>query len=294
MYARYSRGYEAMSFNAGYISANPETKPEFLNSYEVGYKQNFGSQLLIDMAVFYYDYDQFQVPLSVNVAGVTSSQFINVPKAESTGVELEADWTPTKNWLINLSYSYDYTAILTGCTGAFSGTTFVAAPGALCVEDTNDPDAVSPQAHPFPGQVAGATQLQSVKGDPLPDAPRNKVAVNVAYTWHWEPGSFTLSSQFVWRDTQDGTVFNRNYDDAPSWDGVNIRGIWKGPDDKYEVIAYVDNVFNSLQYEVGDGGGGLLGNATSHTTPALGLDEVNVFTLAPPRTYGVEVHYKFF
>ncbi|HTX49479.1 MAG TPA: TonB-dependent receptor, partial [Caulobacteraceae bacterium] len=309
MYARYSRGYEAMSFNAGYISANPETKPEFLNSYEVGYKETFGTKLLIDMAIFYYDYDQFQVPLSVNVGGVTSSQFINVPKAESTGVELEADWTPTKDWLISLSYSYDYTSILTGCSGTVSGTNFIAAPGALCVEDTNDPDAVQPQARPFPGQSlvnsAGAenVRLQSVQGDPLPDAPRNKIALNAAYTWHWEPGSFTLSGQFIWRDTQDGTVFNRTYDDAPSWDGVNIRGLWKGPGDKYEVIAYVDNVFNSLQYEVGDGGAGLLGNATSATAtqactamacPRALLNEVNVFTLAPPRTYGLEVRYKFF
>ena len=293
MYARYSRGYEAMSFNAGFISANPETQPEFLNSYEVGYKQTFGRRLTIDLAAFYYDYDQFQVPLSVNVGGVTSSQFINVPKAESTGIELEADWTPTKDLMVSGSYSYDYTAILTGCTGSFSGTAFIAAPGALCVEDTNDPDAVSSQARPFPGQAAGV-RVQSVKGDPLPDAPRNKIAVDVAYTWHFEPGALTLSGSFVWRDVQDGTVFNRTYDNAPSWDGVNLRATWKGPDDRYEVIGYVDNLFNSLQYEVGDGGGGLLGNATSHTTAAQGLDEVNVFTLAPPRTYGMEVRYKFF
>jgi outer membrane receptor protein involved in Fe transport len=56
----------------------------------------------------------------------------------------------------------------------------------------------------------------------------------------------------------------------------------------------VKNVFNTLQYEVGDGGAGLLGNATSATTAAVGLDETNLFTLAPPRTYGLEVRYKFF
>jgi outer membrane receptor protein involved in Fe transport len=51
----------------------------------------------------------------------------------------------------------------------------------------------------------------------------------------------------------------------------------------------VKNVFNTLQYEVGDGGVGLLGNATS-----AGLYENNIYTLAPPRTYGMEVRYKFF
>ena len=42
------------------------------------------------------------------------------------------------------------------------------------------------------------------------------------------------------------------------------------------------------------GKAGLLGNATSVTNAAAGLDTVNVFTLAPPRTYGLEVRYKFF
>jgi len=40
---------------------------------------------------------------------------------------------------------------------------------------------------------------------------------------------------------------------------------------------------------------GLLGiRALILTNAAAGLDTVNVFTLAPPRTYGLEVRYKFF
>ncbi len=50
MYARYGRGYEDFSFNAGYNSANPEVAPEFLNSYELGYKQSFGRKFSIDTA----------------------------------------------------------------------------------------------------------------------------------------------------------------------------------------------------------------------------------------------------
>jgi hypothetical protein len=56
----------------------------------------------------------------------------------------------------------------------------------------------------------------------------------------------------------------------------------------------VKNAFDSLQYNVGAAGAGLLGNATSHTTAAKGLDYVSAFELAPPRTFGVEVRYKFF
>ena len=297
MYARYGRGYEPISFNAGFVSANPETKPEFLNSYELGYKQNFGGHLSVDLALFYYDYDQFQVPLSVNTGGVTSSQFINVPKARSDGVELEGVWSPWKPFTAVLSYSYDDTAILTGCTGSVVGGVLVPNTNALCVEDTNDPAAVQPGAQPV-GPAVGGVRVQSVKGDPLPNAPRNKVAIDLAYTWQFDPGSLTLSGAAIWRDTQVGTVFNRFYDTAPSWSDIDVRAIWKSHDGKYEIIGYVKNVFNTLQYEVGAAGAGLSGteNQSLLSTGGNGgkLFETSAFTLAPPRTYGLEVHYKFF
>jgi iron complex outermembrane receptor protein len=295
VYARYNRGYEELTFNAGYVSSFPEVQPEDINSYEVGYKQAFGHSATIDIAGFYYDYDNMQLPISIANGGVTQSQFINVPKSVSTGVEFEGNWSPITDLLLTFTYSYDYTAIETGCSGTIAGGKLTPATiNSLCVVDTNDPNAVALRANPFPGQNPLLTRDQSVKGNPLPQAPLNKVAFNMAYTWHFDPGSLTLSGSYVWRDVQDGTIFNRSYDNAPAWDDFDLRALWKGPNDKYEVIGFIKNIFNTLQYEVGSGGGGLLGTATSHTTAALGLDEVGVFSLAPPRTYGLEVRYKFF
>ncbi len=68
-------------------------------------------------AVCYYDYENIQTPISVSVGGVLEGQFINIPKAESEGVELEGVWTPVRDLIFTLSYSYDYTAFLTGCSG---------------------------------------------------------------------------------------------------------------------------------------------------------------------------------
>ena len=289
-YARYSRGYEDLSFNAGFISANPEVAPEFINSYEIGYTQAIGRNLSIDLAAFYYDYENLQLPISVLNGGVVQSEFINAPKAVSDGVELEGEWAPIHNLLFTFSYSYDHTAINTGCT--LSGGQPTA--GSLCVVDTNDPDAVAPGANPAAGQPAGAARVQSVKGNPLPNAPLNKLAFNVAYTWEFDPGSLTLSGSYAWRDVQDGTIFNRNYDNAPSWNNVDLRALWKGKDDRYEIIGFVKNLFNNLEYEAADEGAGLLGSNASATHAAAGLVETNVFNLAPPRTYGIEVRYKFF
>jgi iron complex outermembrane receptor protein len=293
-YFRYGRGYEAPSFNAGGFNANPEVSPEFLNSYEIGYKQSFGKALLIDMAAFYYDYDGLQLPITVSNSGVTQTQFINVPKAESTGVEFEAYWSPVKDLLITASYSFDYTAILTKCNMTLQSGVLLPASGALCLVDTNDPNAVQRGANPFPGQSPLAARDQGVNGNPLPNAPENKVAIDVAYTWHFAPGSLTTSIAGVWRDKQDGSVFERSYDQAPSWYDIDLRALWKGPNDKYEIIAFVKNLTNTLQYDVGEQGAGLSGNASGTTTAAAGFFENNIYDLAPPRTYGLEVRYKFF
>jgi iron complex outermembrane receptor protein len=289
-YFRYSRGYASLSYEAGPVGANPEVAPEFLNSYELGYKESFGKSLLVDIAAFYYDYVNLQVPITILNGPTTLASFVNVPKSVSEGVELEAYWSPVRDLVVTGTYSYDYTSILTGCTGTGVGAAFTPAPGALCLVDTNDPAAVAAGSRPVNGSV-----LQTVRGDPLPNAPLNKVGVDVAYTWHFgDLGSLTFSGDYVFRSSQNGDVFNHFYDKAPSWYDVDFRGLWAGPGDKYEIIAYVKNVFNTLQYDVGGEGSGLLGSATGTTTNASGLFESGNYEIAPPRTFGMEFRYKFF
>ena len=293
LYARYGRGYESMSFLAGTVGANPEVSPEYIDAYEIGYKQTFGHTLLIDLAAFYYDYVNLQLPISILNGGVTQTAFFNVPKSVSEGFEFEGYWTPVKDLTVTATYSYDNTSITTKCFGTVTSGVLKPATGALCLLDSQDPDAVQHGANPYPGQTTAAKD-QGINGDALPEAPANKLAFAVAYTWRFDPGDLTISGSYIWRDKQDGTVFNRSYDNAPSWSDVDLRALWKGPNDRYEIIAYVKNVFNSLQYEVGTGGIGLLGNDHSLTTAAAGYDYQGIFTLAPPRTFGVEVRYKFF
>jgi iron complex outermembrane recepter protein len=189
--------------------------------------------------------------------------------------------------LVTVSYSYDHTAVLTGCSGTVNSSgVFIANANAFCVSDAaGDPLAIEPGSQP----IAGAGGLQTVKGDPLPNAPENKFAIDLAYTWHFTPGSLTLSGDYYYRGQQNGSLFNTVFDRAPSWDGVDLRGLWKGPNDKYEIIAYVKNVFNSLQYTTGAAAAYLQGNATS-----IAGNEVQSFELNPPRTFGVEMRYKFF
>ncbi|HZC17225.1 MAG TPA: TonB-dependent receptor, partial [Caulobacteraceae bacterium] len=304
-YARYNRGYAPLSFTAGVVSASPEVAPEFINAYEVGYKQNFGHTFSIDVAAFYYDYDAIQLPITVSVNGLLQTQFINYPKAESTGVELEGVWNPTRDLLFTLSYSYDYTALLTGCSGKISGGVLTpnVSNNSTCIINTEDPAGNGPGARVVGGtgpggQIFSATNpglFQSVKGSPLPNSPQNKLAVTGSYTFHFDPGNLLLAVTYVYRSSQIGNVlFNTSYNTAPSWDDVDLRFTWSGDHDRYELIAFAKNLFNSLQYPTGATAEGLNGNATRGTAPGAALIYNTTFELDPPRTFGVEARYKFF
>ncbi len=283
-YLRYSRGYKALGFDAGdpVTVASPEVKPEFVNSYEVGVKKTFGRDLVIDAAIYYYDFTNAQYVVSTpeSAGGVTQnvSALTNLPKTRSDGFELESIWTPIRHLQFDLSYSFNDTAILTSCN---------LKTGAGCYVDTNDPLGQFSGARVV-GSSAGDA-LQTVKGNELPNAPRNKVALNSNYTFVFDQGSLTLSGTYIWRDKQAGAIFDEPYDTAPSWSQVDLRATWKAPDDKYEVSLYGRNVFNTTGYEAAAPG------LVYSTGPAANNYRVATdYGINPPATYGIELHYKFF
>jgi iron complex outermembrane receptor protein len=288
-YARYNRGYKAFALNAGFTGSNPEAAPEFVNDYELGLKQNLGRNLQIDVDAFYYDYSNDQVPLafpeSTPIGPLDLTQFVNIPKAVSDGIEIEAVWAPLPHWNISLTYGLDHTEILTGCT-AFSKP--AATTSNNCFIDPADPYAQAMGAKPAGPSTNGET-YQSVKGDELPQAPENKVALNTNYTLYFDPGNLVLSASYIWRDHSFSSIFSRTqYDYAPSWSQVDLRATWSGNHDKYEVVLYVKNLFNTIGYDAAadgyynaapQGGGGATFNPS--------------YDLTPPRLFGGELHYKF-
>ena len=300
-YIRYNRGYKAFGFNAGTMVPNPEAAPETVDDVEVGLKQSVTREFQYNVDFFYYNYMNDQVPIDVNNGALISTEFKNIPTAVSSGVELQMIWDPIRHLDLNFTYAFDDTFITSNCSlvnGVATGTCFV---------DVVDPLALAKGAKPVGGVIPATTQfpfalggpqgveaavpgsvLQSVKGNQLPQAPKNKIAFNANYTWEFEPGNFTLSGTYVWRDKSYAGIFTRTYDEAPSWNQVDLRGTWSGDHDRYEVIFYVRNLFNTLGYDAaGAATAGYTGNPANPTTQDPSFD------LTPPRTYGVEVHYKF-
>ncbi len=297
VYAKYSRGYKSGGYNIGIftvLSYFPYTAPEHVDSFEVGYKKTWFHSLTTDIAAFYYSYENLQIPttISANAGNLTqnATTFYNVPKAISRGIELETTWQATKD----LAFLFDYSYL-----DAYSTS------GAL--PDPVDPDATGPGAKPLPNTAAtpwtadvytgGQQKYQSLAGNRLPNAPRNKIALNGNYTFHFTAGTLNASASYIWRDTQVGTLFTRSYNTAPSWDQVDARLTWNGANGRYKIIVFGKNLFNTIGYDAGAIGHRYAGNNAS---PA-GITHViepqaigSSYSVTPPRTYGVEIDYKFF
>jgi iron complex outermembrane receptor protein len=282
VYARYNRGYKAFAFNAGYISSNTEAAPEHVDDFEVGYKGTFGHNFTLDADAFYYNYQNDQVPIGVPAGEVTLTEFINIPKAVSDGVEIEAYWRPVRHLDLSLTYGFDHTAILTGCT-VVGGV-----PTGACYVDALDPYGAAPGARPV--ATVGGVAVQAVKGDELPQAPENKVSLNAIYTFEFDPGNLSLSATYVWKDKSYSEIFSRSYYEAPSWDQVDLRATWSGHHDRYEIILFVRNLFNTLGYDAA-ADGYIAQNPVGNLS--AGITQVPAFDLTPPRTFGAEFHYKF-
>jgi iron complex outermembrane receptor protein len=301
VYAKYSRGYKAGGFNSGITAplvGVPTTNAEHNNAYEIGWKQDFGRTLQVNLAAYYYDYRNFQAPVTIpatsgtaGTGAIAQSEFFNVPKAISKGFEAEINWNPIDNLRINASYSYD-DAYIKEASGLVDPTDPTAiAPGARPVGLNQAQCAAQPLlcvADVYTGQFQ---QGQNLKGNALPQAPKNKVAINALYTLDFNPGSLTGSVSYFWRDVQYGSIFQRYYNRSPSWDQVDLRLTWKDAKDRYNIIGYVKNVFNDLGYYEGATSTRIAGRLATGAPTVLGI--ASTYPLTPPRTYGVELQYRF-
>jgi iron complex outermembrane receptor protein len=269
-YAKYSRGYKSGGFNEGGISVLPETQPEYIDAFELGVKKQVGHELQLDAATYYYIYKGFQIPLTVNTPGGASlTQFFNLQQVNSYGVELEASWQPTPQLQFLLSYSYLNATVSKGC----------------CFVDGADPTAQLPGAHPV-GALVNGQRSQSVVGQTVPESPRNKIGVNANYTFDFSPGSLTLSASYIWKDQTYESIFNRFYTLAPSYSQVDIRALWTDTANRYTLIVYAKNLFDTKGY---DGASG----AQLTSPPAAPLSVTQTYSYLPPRTFGIELQYRF-
>ncbi len=334
VYGSYSRGYRSGGFNIGIftvLSYLPYSDKETVDAFEVGFKKNWPGNLQTNVAVYHYDYDNLQIPITVlqNGGGPISqstTSFYNTPKSRSQGFELETIWQPIQDLQLIFNYSLIDAKVVRGQAVDLTDPT-ATQPGAKPIHTiaqcqaggaavAND-CAVDDPTNGLPG--GGFQRLQNLAGNNLPNAPHNKVAVAGNYTWHLASGDFTGSVSYSWRDKAYGTVFTRWYTEAPTWDQWDARALWSSKDKHYEFIAYVKNIFDKIGYDQGatssrvngafsnllygpnpagltcspipTGVGSLAGGQLGTVNCVQGIQKTYYTT--PPRTFGVEFRYKY-
>jgi iron complex outermembrane receptor protein len=308
IYGRYSRGFKAGGFRVGIdttLGPQPFTDAEYADSYEFGAKKNFfNDQLQVNAALFRLDYENAQIPVTVVGAGtglaLAQGIFFNVPEAVSQGFELETIWQPIDNLQILFNYAYLDTEVKEG----------------RGVVDPADPTAIQPGARPLtPAEACNATNAgrcdaitgfvqrgQDLTGNHLPNAPENKIALNANYTVETSAGDIIASATYTWRDEQYGSIFDRDYWKSPAYDQVDARITFRDRDDRYSIILYGRNLTDDIGYEGGPGASRragyipVLSGVAASPIAQQGIVEgiSRSFPITPPRTFGIELQYRFF
>ncbi len=101
-YASFTHGYKSGGFNLDSTAASGGADPSFLSeevdAYEIGFKSRLlDNRLTLNVAGFIQNFDNFQV---LEFTGAQFTTF-NVPKANSTGIEIEAVARPTDGLTLN-------------------------------------------------------------------------------------------------------------------------------------------------------------------------------------------------
>ena len=232
-YFTWSRGYKGQGYDveltANFASQTP-VRPETVNSYELGWKQQaLDGRLILNSALFYAKYQDLQVQSTIapNVSVPT-----NAGSSVSKGAEVEFQARATSALSINGGVTY--------LDAKFDADRIACALPAQASAVTLATGAAEPVNTCF---RLGNGTVQNVRGGDLPNAPRWRGNINVRY----EDEIATDWNGFaqVGFNTQSGTTFSLEQDAGLTQGGYSTIDLSVGvlsQDDAYQVTLYVRNL----------------------------------------------------
>lgn len=129
LYASVSRGFKGPGFPATISFSAEQSAPfetETLNAFEVGVKSTLaGGRLQLNAAGYYYDWRDFQATTAVDREGIRLIVLANAGDAEVYGVEAEASWHVSDEFILRAGVNIMEAEIK---TGEFKGDTPVQSP----------------------------------------------------------------------------------------------------------------------------------------------------------------------
>lgn len=219
LYATYARGYKGPAYNVFYNLTATGTnviEPETANSYEVGLKNTLlDGSLVLNLAAFYAEYNNFQANNPDIVAGVLVTRFTNAGEVSTRGVELDLIYRPMADLTIS---------------------------GGVAYTDAQ----VDQFKIPNNGNVSGVVP----SGTPLAYAPKWKGSLSADYRIRdVGPVDVVLGAQSSFQSSQisqpDAVLANRLFTRIKAYGLLDLSAGIADPNDRYRVTLQVKNVFDT-------------------------------------------------
>ena len=257
VYASFTHGYKSGGFNLDSTAAagggDPRFDSEEVDAYEVGLKAKFlDNRVTLNVAGFHEEFTDFQI------LEFTGAQFqtFNVPKAKTTGVEIETVIRPDDHFTLNAGLTYTDARYPNDCAGDLTDLQVQNLCGASL---TNAPDIVA---------IAGATYENDI-GNNLDFFLNGQIRMESdrrTSTQPSNPGDLDDKTPLAF-DIQDGNT------------KINLRAGIGSQDDAWGIEAWVNNLTNEVTRGV-----------TFNTVLRSGSRSAYI---QEPRTFGVTLRGKF-
>ncbi len=261
VYASFTHGYKSGGFNldstAAINGADPKFRSELVDSYEAGIKARFlDNAVTANLAIFKEDFTDFQV---LEFTG-TRFQTFNVPKARSTGFELETVLRPDDHFTINAALTYVDAKYPANCKGNSTEINVVNLCGASL---TNAPKF---------NVIAGATYANEI-GSSM------KYFLNAQVKLEGDSRTSTQPTELPATAALVGTTAKLPFDIQDSNVKVNLRAGLSSISDNVGIEFFVQNLFDEPSRGV-----------TFNTTLRAGSRSTFILE---PRSVGVTLRGKF-
>jgi outer membrane receptor protein involved in Fe transport len=267
IYATYAEGFRPGGINRR--GTLPPYLSDFLNSYEIGWKTEWGGNLRFNGAVFYQEWEDFQFPI-LGLNGLTEIK--NAAQAEIWGVEADLVWQVTDQFNLTAAAAYvnaELAEPYCGFTIPGTSTPVAKDPCPLYDDDGNptgdfqDPEAPEGQALPVTPEFKGNITARYE----FPVMTYNSYARGaVVYTGERESSLLTFDREVLGK--------------VPAYTTVDLAAGF-GKDD-WSAELYINNAFDEL---------GETGRGVSCVTSVCG-DQVYSFIIQP-RTIGIRFSQEF-
>ncbi|MEZ5557570.1 MAG: TonB-dependent receptor [Pseudomonadales bacterium] len=276
VYASVTTGYRAGGYSLGIGDSREATASgrvpltydkEEVMAYELGYKGTLlDGQMQVNASAYLYDYDNYQdrIPLANLATGGSTDVVKNAKAAENMGLEVEVTWLPVDGLTLGGNASWTKTE--------YKDNFYV-------LEDDNP---LYPTTL-FPDRLPGGADeflVRNLEGNELKRIPEWKATAWAYYDWVFDAGVLTAGTTYAYTGEYYSSGIERDLDKVPDAQRVDVSLTWRDSRDRWNVRAFVDNVFDEIATRGID------------TSTASGNWLVTAPTLYP-RFYGLDVTYRF-